>query len=258
VNKLLKIVIGIVVFFVLAVAAIFYYTSGLTKTADAFFDSIKKQDIATAHQYLSEDFKASTDEASLKDFLTKGALLKFKNTSWSSRQVSGGRGELDGEVIPETGGVVPLKLIFIKEKEQWKIYGIQKPTAGLQAEQISPNIPSKTDQMLLVKQSIYDFSISTKTNSMEHFYTAISQIWQKQTSANKLDEIFKAYFTPDLDLTELNTVQPFIEPVNGLDENQVLTIKGYYATEPSQARFTFKYIFEGVSWKLIGFHLEVS
>jgi hypothetical protein len=257
-SKLLKILIGIVVVFLLSVGAIFYSTSGMTKTADAFFNAIKNQDIATAHKYLSEDFKASTDEVALKEFLTKGALLKFKETSWSNRQISGGRGELDGEVITDTGGVVPLKLIFIKENEQWKIYGIQKPTAGLQAEQTSPNIPNKAELMLLVKQSIYDFSISTNAKNMEHFHSTISQFWQKQISVKDLDDVFKPYYNPDLDLSVLNTVQPFIEPVTSLDENQLLVITGYYATKPKQGKFTFRYIFEGVNWKLVGFHLEIS
>jgi len=66
-KKLLKIVIGIVVVFVAAIVAVFYFTAGMADTADAFFSAIKKQDIATARSYLSEDFKASIDEAALKE-----------------------------------------------------------------------------------------------------------------------------------------------------------------------------------------------
>jgi hypothetical protein len=257
-NKLLKIVIGIVVVFILAVVAIFYFTSGMTKTANAFFESIKKQDIATAHKYLSEDFKSSTDEAALKEFLTKGALLKFKETSWSNRQVSGGRGELDGEVITETGGVIPLKLMFVKENGEWRIYGIQKPTAGLQTEETSQNIPSKTDQVALVKQSMRDFATSVNAKSMAHFHATTSQTWQKQYTIQKLDEAFKPYIESELDLTVLDNIQPIIEPITSLGENQELVIKGYYPSKPSQAKFTQTYIFEGVEWKLLGFHLKVE
>lgn len=257
-NKLLKIGIGIVVVLFLAVAAIFYFTSGMTKTADAFFESIKKQDIAAAHKYLSEDFKASTDEAALSEFLTKGALLKFKETNWSNRQVSGGRGELDGEVITNTGGVVPLKLMFVKENGEWKIYGIQKPTAGLQTDETSPSIPSKINQVELVKRSIHDFAVSVNAKSMEHFHATVSTVWQKQHTIQNLDEAFKPYYESGLDLTVLDNVQPIIEPVTSLGEDQELVISGHYPTKPNQVKFKQTYVFEGIGWKLLGLHLKVE
>ena len=73
-KKLIKIIIGIVVVFVLAIVAVFYFTAGMVDTADEFFAAIKKQDITAAHSFLSEDFKASTNEAALREFLTKGAV----------------------------------------------------------------------------------------------------------------------------------------------------------------------------------------
>ena len=69
-NKWLKILIGVVVVIVIAVSAVFFMTSGMVDTADAFFKAIKQQDIAKARGYLSEDFKASTDENALKAFLS--------------------------------------------------------------------------------------------------------------------------------------------------------------------------------------------
>lgn len=58
-NKWLKIVIGIVVVFVVAVTAMFVLTAGMVDTADAFFDAIKQRNIAKARSYLAEDFKVN-------------------------------------------------------------------------------------------------------------------------------------------------------------------------------------------------------
>ena len=44
-KKLLKIVIGLVVVFVLAIGIVFWLTSGMAETADAFFKAVKKQDL---------------------------------------------------------------------------------------------------------------------------------------------------------------------------------------------------------------------
>jgi uncharacterized protein YxeA len=87
-KKALKIILGIVAAIAALIAAIFYFTSGMTDTADAFFHSVKQKDLAKARSCLSEDFKASTDENALKAFLSKGAILNFKEANWSERSVN--------------------------------------------------------------------------------------------------------------------------------------------------------------------------
>lgn len=257
-KKLLKIVGGIVVVIVLAIAAAFYFTSGIAETADAFFQAIKRQDIAAARGYLSEDFKASTDEASLKEFLSKSALLKFQKANWSNRQISGGQGELDGEVVTETGGVVPLKLLFVKENDKWKIYAIQKPTAGLQTDQTSPTIPAKADQAALVKRSMHDFAISINNRSMDHFRSTVSQLWQKQFTIEKFNEAFGKAYDFGVDFTVLDGVEPILEPVSKLGENGELVLKGHFPTQPNQVFFEQKYVQEGIGWRLFGFNFHIK
>lgn len=257
-KKLLKIVIGIVVLVVLAIVAVFYLTAGMADAADEFFAAIKKQDIAAARSYLSEDFKASTDEAALRAFLTNGALLNFKETTWSNRQVSGGRGELEGEVITESGGVVPLTLLFVKENDAWKIYGIQKPTAGLQSEQASPNVPSKADQVALVKQAMHDFAVSVNDKSMKHFHSTISQMWQRELTAEKFNELFAAFLESGLDLTVLDRFEPSMQPVSELDERGVLVLEGFFPTQPGQVKFKQQFVYEGIGWKLVAFSVNVG
>jgi hypothetical protein len=55
-NKWLKIVLGVVAVFVLGIAAVFYFTSGMVDTADNFFKAVKERDLAKALSYLAEDF----------------------------------------------------------------------------------------------------------------------------------------------------------------------------------------------------------
>jgi hypothetical protein len=256
-KKLLIVIGGIVMLAVLGIVAVFYFTAGMADTADSFFQAIKKQDMAAARGHLSEDFKASTDEASLKEFLTKSSLLKFRKASWSNRQISGGRGELNGEVITETGGVVPLKLLFVKENDAWKIYSIQKPTAGLQTDQTSPGIPAKAEQVALVKRAMHDFAVSVNKKSMGHFHSTISQLWQKQFTIDKLDEAFGKFYNLGVDLTILDSLEPIVEPVTKLGENGELVLKGYFPSKPNQVYFEQKFIYEGVGWKLYGFKINI-
>jgi hypothetical protein len=269
-----KIVLGIVTFIALIITAIFYFTAGMVDSADAFFTAVKQKDMTTARTYLAEDFKTHTDEKALTEFLANSAILNFKESSWSNREVNNGRGELEGIITTETGGVVPIKLSFVKENDEWKIYAIQKPTAGLQTETpatsppaTSPlavssssaaTVPTPAEQITLVKQSMHDFLISVGEKDMTHFRSTISSLWQNQFTTEQLNQAFKSITDAQADWSVLDTVAPVLLPDVKIDENGVLLLKGLYSTQPNQVQFEQKYIYEGTAWKLIGFSVQAK
>lgn len=257
-KKRLKIMLGVVAVLVLGIAASFYFTSGIVNIADDFFKAVREGDIAKARAYLSEDFKASTDESALTEFLSKSSILNFKKSSWSNRQISGGRGELDGSFTTETGGVVPIRMFFVKEQDNWKIHAIQKPTAGLLSGDASQSVPTEADQIALVKQSIHDFIISLEKKSMEHFRTKVSQLWRKQHTTEDLNQAFKAIIDSAENLSMLDGVNPVLDADPKITEDGVLVLVGYYPTNPTQIHFKQQYIYEGLSWKLLGFSIEAK
>lgn len=252
----LTIVGGLLAVFGLAIGAVFYITAGMVDTADAFFEAVKRGDVATAHGFLSEDFRASTDQTALEGFLSKNALQRYQDASWSNRRFNNGRGDLEGSVTTETGGVVPLKLSFVKEHDEWRIYSIQKPTAGLQAETDSQGLPSATDQIVLVKESMRNFAISVDQKSMAHFRGTVSRLWQRQVTTEQLEEAFASVY--GLDFSVLNDLEPTLEPPSSLGEDGELVLTGHYPTTPKRLRFEQSYVYEGVSWKLFGFSFETE
>lgn len=257
-KNLLKIVIGLASVFVLGIAFVFYLTAGMADSANSFFMAIKNGDISKAHSYLSEDFKTSTDEVALKEFLSTSALVNFKEASWSSRQVSGGIGELNGAVTTNSGGIVPLKLIFVKENDDWKIYAIQKPTAGLHQEEASPSIPTEKEQEALVQRAIFDFGTSINNRDMTVFRNSISTTWQKQVTKEQLEEAFSEFYESGGDFTVLSVLRPKIDPVSGFGDNGELILTGYFLSGKHKVTFTQKYIYQGIAWKLFGFSLYVD
>jgi hypothetical protein len=256
-----KILLGIVAFILVItsiIAAVFYFTSGIVDSADAFFTAVQQKDMAKARTYLAEDFKTSTDEKALTEFLAKNTLLNFKESSWSNRQINNGRGELDGSITTETGGVVPIQLSFVKENEAWKIYSIQKPTAGLQSENTSPSLPTQAEQITLVKQSMHDFLVSVDKKDMEHFRSTVSGLWQQQFTIEKFNQSFKAITDNGANWSVIESVEPVLSAEAKIDENGVLLLAGNYPTKPSQVQFEQKYIHEGTAWKLVGFSIEAK
>ena len=269
-----KILLGIVTFVALIITAVFYFTAGMVDSADAFFTAVKQKDMATARTYLAEDFKAHTDEKALTEFLANSAILNFKESSWSNREINNGRGQLEGTITTETGGVVPIKLSFVKENDEWKIYAIQKPAAGLQTEtpSVSPSstdsssfsssssstVPTPAEQIVLVKQSMHDFLISIGKKDMTHFRSTVSSLWQDQFTTEQLNQAFKSIMDANADWSVLESVTPVLLPDVKIDENGVLLLTGLYPTKPSQVQFEQKYIYEGTGWKLIAFRIQAK
>ena len=260
-KKLFKIILGfilgIVILAAVIVAGVFYMTSGLVDTADAFFNAVKQNDIANARSYLAENVKASTSESALKSSLSNMNILKLKETSWSSREFKNDFGKLDGSITTEAGGVVPVKIELVKENGVWKIYSIQKSSPGVtsSATAAAP-IPDAASQASLIKNSMHNFAVSVNKKSMEYFHSTVSKLWQGQNSVDKLNEGFKSFFNLGIDLTILDTMTPTIEEGTML-QDEVLSIKGYYPTQPDKVYFTQKYIYEGNEWKLVGFSIQI-
>lgn len=254
----IKVVLGITAVIAVAIGAVFYLTAGMTKTADAFFSAVKQHDMAAARGYLSEGFKANTDEAALQAFLDSSALSDFREASWSSRSMNGDRGQLDGSITTDTGGVVPVQVTFVKEKGGWKIYGIRKPTAGLQSEDEPVDVPDITARATLVKQSMHDFLVSVAAKDMTHFHASVSNMWKKQTTPEALNDAFRPITEAQADWSVLDTMEPNLSPDAPIDDNGVMTLSGDYPTQPSKVHFKQKYLREGIDWRLIGFNIEAG
>ncbi len=254
----IKVLLGLAVVIAFAVGAAFYMTAGMTKTADAFFNAVKQQDVADARNFFAEDFKANTDEAALMTFLESNALAGFKEASWSSRSMSGNRGQLDGSITTETGGVVPIRLTFVKENGDWKIYSIRKPEAGLQTDDAPPHAPDIAERVTLVNQSMHNFLISVTAKDMTHFHSSVSSLWKKQTTPEALNDAFRTIIDSPVDWSVLDDMQPALSSDAEVGDNGVMVLRGNYPTQPNQVNFVQKYIQEDGRWKLIGFNIETS
>ncbi|WP_295387094.1 hypothetical protein [uncultured Thiodictyon sp.] len=271
----MKVVLGVVAVIGVAIGGVFYLTAGMVDTADGFFTAVRQDDMTKARTYLAEGFKARTDEQALKAFLDQSALTRFKATSWSNRQMSGGRGELEGTITTDTGGTLPIKLTFVKEGDTWKIFELGKPAAGLQTANAAPNAPPEQaaavnfsassppvqeqgGALALVKQSMHDFTVSAEKKSMEHFRDSVSKLWREQVTSVQLDEAFKPLTESGADWTVLDGFDPILSSDGTIDKDGVLLLTGYYPTKPSQVYFEQRLIREGDAWKLIGFKVEAK
>jgi hypothetical protein len=260
----MKVLLGIVAAIAVAIGLVIYATNDMSKTAEAFFTAVKANDTVAIQSQLSANFKQAVDEARLAGFIKTNGIDRFKSASWGGRSVntSGGvqTGELDGSITLDDGGLVPIKIKFIKEGGAWKILSLEKAKAGISEDGKSAGagIPANDQLVRMVNDTTQVFGRSLRDKSMQGFYGYISQVWQQQISVDALNKIFKPFIDAELDLSGLKGISPVFDTQPALDDNGVLIVKGYYPSKPLRVLFTQKYVLEGSEWKLLGINVNAK
>jgi hypothetical protein len=246
---------GVFSLLVMAVAALFWMTGGMVKTADGFLGALGAKDYAGASSYLTEDFRASTPVEELAAFAQRNGLPGLKGAFWSNRESNDDRGKLEGSVTTAGGGVVPMTLALTKERGGWRIRSLRTPPAGLSANQQGAEVvPSPEQQSKLAQESFTRLTQAMDSNDFVDFHRSIATAWQREASPVELAKSFRDFLKLD-ELSEVQRLSPALEPATALGKDGTLTVKGRFATRPTPLTFSFGYTYEGISWKLGGVQL---
>ncbi len=255
-KKFWKIAAGIAAAIALFIGAIFYFTAGMSDTADSFFAAASEGDNASAHSYLSSDFKAGTDENELAEYLAANSLDKVRDMSWSTRKIEGGKGILSGTVTTQSGTVIPVDVSFVKEDGDWKIYGLDRSSSGLQLGDSASRLPDNEEQARLIHNTMGFFAQSVENKSMDILYKNVSDTWQRQTEVAELDRIFGGFYGK-VDLLPLREAKPVITRPATMEDDGSMSIKGYYDGPDNVVEYDFSYVLEGAQWEVLGITVNV-
>jgi len=263
-----KILGGFVVFVLVVVSLAMWATSGMSDVANEFFIDIKNKHYSDAYNLTSSDFKGSTSLEAFTKFIQSSRLYEYKDSSWSERSMSGKIGTLKGVITLKNGDNIPIVLKFVKSSsDEWKILGIKKERAGIKevdeenSEESSQNsfniekittIPSNEKLIELIQNTTQLFGESINAKDMSKLYNASSKTWQKQTSIDKLNKVFKRVFESGLDFTLLKDITPIIDKKSIENSGAILVLKGHYPTTPTTIYFKYSYVKESGEFKLLG------
>ena len=121
------------------------------------------------------------------------------------------------------------------------------------------DVPDEADLKTLTEDSLTSFGKGVKKKDFSSFYEDIAEIWQKQTTPEKLKELFKDFLDKDIDLPSVvKEMEPVFNHPAAIGANDVLEIKGYYPTTPHRVVFDLKYLEEDGEWKLVGINLDLK
>lgn len=158
---------------------------------------------------------------------------------------------------------VHFDLKYIYEYPEWKLASITVRTEEAEKakeEQITKQektIPPMNELIIMTNNAIMDLAIAINSDDFSSFYNSISKLWQSQTDAKELRDIFKQFIEKNIDLTIIRNESPVYSGKPSLNKDGLLVLEGYYTTKPYAVYFELKFIYEYPKWKLFGIHINI-
>jgi len=180
--------------------------------------------------------------------------------------------KLTGEVMSNTGKTVPVFLRLVQERGAWRVFSLRTPGPSKNEEDdrfslmgkggsfnsaANHEMPSPKIIHGLIKESLMLFSNSIQRHNFNEFYSKVSLTWQNQLTTGQLERAFKPFLDANVDLRNIQELQPVLDPKPEINSDGVLIIVGTYDTKPYRMAFTLRYIYEFPLWKLYGFEVQV-
>ena len=151
---------------------------------------------------------------------------------------------------------VTFLLRYVREGSDWKVLGI-----NVQAVPFVENtgkVPSNKEVKGLVLDSLLAFNKAIQAESFENFYGRIAELWARETTPEKLQEIFQSFIDKGINISQITKLDPVFDEPPAINADGFLVAKGSYATEPSKVFFELKYVDQDGAWKLIGINVNVK
>ncbi len=130
-----------------------------------------------------------------------------------------------------------------------------KTTTGSTAS--SADIPSGGELDSLTGETMESFNTALKSDDFTDFHSQISEMWQNQITAEKLQETFAPLVKAKVDLTPKAGSKPTYSPAPALEDKSLVVNGSYPTAQGKTAQFKLTYIKEGSEWKLLGIRVNV-
>jgi len=259
-NYIILIVLGCLSAFIgLILAAVFYATSGITDTADEFFASARQGDYAAAHGLTSQSLQNECSVDRLTGYLEENGLNKVVDTSWSSRSVKNGEGELAGSLEIESGGTIPIVIKLVSEGDVWKINYMDVEQAGLKTSGKSAKqatngpVPEPAVVLNLARFHTGLWAEAVRRNDYEYF----AEFWQGIDAAELKEAFSETQFT-DEELKQFEVARPTVNSAEILD-NGNLAIEAEFDIETQSIRTRYQFAKsdgELRDWEVAGLNVD--
>ena len=123
---------------------------------------------------------------------------------------------------------------------------------------LAQKAPSAMAQEMLIKVALLSFNDANLTGNYSVFHARLSKPFRDQYPPEKLAEGFKGFRDQKIDLDLVAAKQPIPAEEAKVDDRGVLTLKGYFDTQPSRVNYDLAFIMSDGDWKLIRINVNVK
>lgn len=244
------------VLFIIAFAAVLFFTSDLTQTVDDFFNAVKNNNYTRAEHYLSGNFKSTTTVEQLKRAFPHSRFKYYSGCSFKNREVdASGTGTLKGSIKFSDGSIMPIKIELIKENDEWKINHISLPRAGLTTGTAVKNTMGQ--HITMVHKTIVELVNAILSRDYSKFYSETSTEFKQSVSKDKIKRVFGKFSSVNINWKDIGNMSPVIT-FQKVKNNGILEIKGYYPTKPEHLGFRLEYVKNNGQYKIFGIFIKLE
>ena len=237
----------------LIVGAIFWGTSGLADTGNAFATALATQRFDDVRALGTPAFRENASDRQLAAFRVGIRLSNPNQIEWHGREFSGDSGSVSGTLTPRGAEPRPITLGLHKIDGQWRVQSVTTWPVGLVAAP-GPGIPDERTLVEMSRDALRLLFQGAASKDFHPMHAGISHLWREQITPDGLAEAFGA-LTVDSSLIDNATIV-FDEPPRLESNDLVLVVEGTARREDPLYRFTLKWIQEGVGWRLFGVNVK--
>jgi hypothetical protein len=123
---------------------------------------------------------------------------------------------------------------------------------------LAQQAPSAIAQEMLIKVSLLSFNDANLTGNYSVFHARASKPFRDQFTPEKLAETFKRFREQNVALDLVAAKQPIPAGESTVDDRGVLSIKGYFDTQPSRVNYILEFIMSDGAWKLVRINVNIK
>jgi hypothetical protein len=241
--------------------------------ADDFFQLVREGRNRKAFDSTAFGFQAQASFEGFEATLADLGLRNFVSCTWTRKVIKNDDAKLDGEIVKATNAKVLVALELVREGGAWKLYSLRTPqkedlvftenkfsllgrTVAFADEATRP-VPGEAELQQMVKEAMLKFNAAVQMQNFSEFYNYVSVAWQSQLLERQLKRAFQGFIDARMDIGQVRDAVAVFEEPPALNSKGILTVKGYYPTEPLRVTFLLKFIYELPKWRLFGVEVSV-
>ncbi len=111
---------------------------------------------------------------------------------------------------------------------------------------------------VMIKQALFTLNDANITGNYAVFHARLAPAFQRQYSAERFAEIFRAFRDNKIDIAPVAAYRPTMTEGPRIDNEGILRVNGFFPTAPSRLHFDLGYAEVDGAWKLFAIYVTLK